>query len=294
MPEDDQTTLGSGTFALPIFVRGRGGPEQPPAAVEVEFLTMTSMYLKLYARGNHIGNGTGIFIQHGGHKYLVTAGHVLSGRDAETGKPLCKDTAAIPDQLRIAHHIRKDVGVGWRFDRVKLHDENGRPLWLEHPRGAQVDVAVLRIDEFAPDVEIYVFDTNMANVDIQPYPAMAVSVIGHPLGLRPTALFPVWKTGHVASDPDINYKDSLPAFLIDATTREGMSGSPVVVRGHGGFLNTKRIWVMGAGSNVTRFLGIYSGRISKDAEVGIVWRPQVIAEILAAGIRGKLRDGTDD
>ena len=59
-------------------------------------------------------------------------------------------------------------------------------------------------------------------------------------------------------------------------------------------MNSKRIWVMGAGSNVTRFLGIYLGRISKDAEVGIVWRPQVIAEILAAGIRGKLRDGTDD
>ena len=45
---------------------------------------------------------------------------------------------------------------------------------------------------------------------------MAISVIGFPLALTPIGLFPIWKTGHIASEPEVPYKVIYPAFLIDA------------------------------------------------------------------------------
>ena len=81
-----------------------------------------------------------------------------------------------------------------------------------------------------------------------------------------------------ASDPGLDY-DGRPAFLIDATTRGGMSGSPVVLRLHGGYRTSENNYIM-AGGTTTRFIGVYSGRIHGQAEIGRVWRPHVIPEIL--------------
>jgi hypothetical protein len=82
----------------------------------------------------------------------------------------------------------------------------------------------------------------------------------------------------IATDPDLNY-EGRPAFLIDATTRPGMSGSPVVVRMWGGIIKTNGNYRASCGP-VTRFLGVYSGTVYDTSEIGRVWRPQVIDEIL--------------
>ena len=121
-------------------------------------------------------------------------------------------------------------------------------------------------------------DMSLADTDVIAQPAMPVSIIGFPYGLATAGAWPIWKTGHIASDPDLDY-DGRPAFLIDATTRGGMSGSPVVLRLSGGY-NTKNGKQILAGGIATKFLGVYSGRIHADAEIGMVWRPHVINEIL--------------
>jgi hypothetical protein len=73
-----------------------------------------------------------------------------------------------------------------------------------------------------------------------------------------------------------------PAFLIDATTRGGMSGSPVIRRVYGAYASTQALAVLGEGG-ATRFIGVYAGRIHDAAEIGLVWRPRVVEEVLAAG-----------
>jgi hypothetical protein len=70
----------------------------------------------------------------------------------------------------------------------------------------------------------------LASIDILTMPALPVSVIGYPLGLSAGESWPIWKTGHIASDLDIDSESGWPAFLIYATTRSGMSGTPVVLR----------------------------------------------------------------
>jgi hypothetical protein len=113
-----------------------------------------------------------------------------------------------------------------------------------------------------------------------PVVAMPVSIIGFPLGLTGPGVFPIWKTGHIASDPDLDYGGT-PSFLIDATTRGGMSGSPVVLRLTGGFEMRKGGFILAGSGISTLFLGVYSGRLNDQSEIGKVWKPQLVSEILA-------------
>lgn len=166
----------------------------------------------------------------------------------------------------------------WRFAGESLLNSDGSPRWLSHPDDPEIDVAVLELKNIEPDMHVYPLDLTLADIDILTMPAMAVSIIGFPYGLRPNALFPIWKTGHIATDPDLPYGGK-PAFLIDATTRSGMSGSPVVVRIVGSYLDSRRNFFVGPGVH-TKFLGLYSSRIHQNAEIGCVWRPSVISEIL--------------
>jgi len=88
--------------------------------------------------------------------------------------------------------------------------------------------------------------------------------------------FPVWKTGHIASEIDIDHEGE-PVFLIDATTKPGMSGSPV--------LAVRRGWVqrssgIAIGGSATRFLGVYSGLTHSESDVGVVWKPSVVDAVL--------------
>jgi S1-C subfamily serine protease len=128
-------------------------------------------------------------------------------------------------------------------------------------------------------VEFYPVDLGLADVDLVIQPSEAVSIIGFPFGFAATGRLAIWKTGHVASDIDVNY-DGKPAFLIDATTRSGMSGSPVVAL-RVGMWRTSQGVTMSAGQELVRFLGTYSGRIHVESEIGTVWKAETLQQILA-------------
>ncbi len=74
-----------------------------------------------------------------------------------------------------------------------------------------------------------------------------------------------------------------PSFLIDTATREGMSGSPVVHVDRSAALEFSGVVKPG---RTIRFVGVYSGRhIGKkeiEAQLGVVWRQEVINDILVA------------
>jgi hypothetical protein len=134
-------------------------------------------------------------------------------------------------------------------------------------------------------IRAFSYDT-LAKADIATHPGMAVSVIGFPFGLRLNAFLPIWKTGHIATDVTVPLGGKLPCFLIDATTRSGMSGSPVVQRAigihPGSDGNLKFLQQLH-----TKFLGIYSGRIQDDAELGYVWQPRALTEMLEQAVPGR-------
>ena len=111
-------------------------------------------------------------------------------------------------------------------------------------------------------------------------PFMTVSIIGFPFGLSGPGFLPIWKAGYIASEPELDYNNE-PVFMIDARTSEGMSGSPVISRSISE--KTKiRTWQWNKPPTYKLFLGVYSGRIDKElnSDLGKVWRPRVIREIL--------------
>lgn len=244
--------------------------------IRIDPLSVTSLYLKLQVNGKQLSTATGFVVEHSGKHFLISNWHVFAGRHPDTDKPL-SPTAGIPDEVRIAHHHKNELGL-WQFHAESLKNEDNSPRWLAHQKGKEIDVAALELRNLTPDIALFPFNMSLAETDILTYPGMQVSIIGFPFGLRPNVFFPIWKTGHIATDPDLPYKGQ-SAFLIDATTRSGMSGSPVVARISGGYTNSKNIYVI-SGGVLTKFLGIYSDRIHNEAEIGCVWRPNVITELL--------------
>ena len=242
----------------------------------IDPLSCCSLLLELFANGQALGTATGFTVQAGASTCLITNWHVLAGRNPDTGQP-CHPSAAIPDQVFVTHHDR-DVLGRWKRCSYTLYNSEGAPAWIEHQLGNKVDVVALPLGLHGSQVAAFPFDLALAEFDMVLRVAMPVSIIGFPFGLAAGGRWPIWKTGHVATDPDVDY-DGRPSFLIDATTRGGMSGSPVVARIFGPYESSTKLAVFST-APATRFLGVYSGRIHQDADVGRVWRPSVIKDIL--------------
>jgi hypothetical protein len=246
-----------------------------PANVRLDPLTAPSLFLDILEGGCVAGSATGFVVVDNGQPFLITNGHVVTCRNARTGARVLNAT---PDGLRIHHH---GLVLGTWQPRIEPLYTAGVKRWLEHPRGLVVDVVALPLSNLPADsVRLAPLEfSHLADVDMRVDPAGTVSVVGFPLALRGPYGFAIWKTGHVASDPDLDF-DGEPSFLVDATTRSGMSGSPVYLRQVGGFTSKTGNQTVTPGV-FTRFLGVYSAQFEVQ-ELGYVWKPSVITEVLGA------------
>ena len=127
-------------------------------------------------------------------------------------------------------------------------------------------------------MKLYPHDLD-AGADVAVSVAEPVSVIGFPFGHSPGGRLAVWATGFVATDLDVQW-NSLPAMLVDCRARPGQSGSPVVARRSGPYTNNNQALVFGG--TVTRFIGVYSGRINDQSDLGIVWNATAVKELIAS------------
>ncbi|HRK79898.1 MAG TPA: trypsin-like peptidase domain-containing protein [Saprospiraceae bacterium] len=242
---------------------------------------------KIYGRDEIVESATGFILEDNSKFYLITNWHVIANRnptDSTANKIKVKNAVgneleidvSDPEKLLIYFH-GKTLGE-WIPITIDLYDK-GRKKWLEHPFGKKVDVVALPInltDEQKNKINLYSLKFDEYNDEIVKYPSINLSIIGFPFGFSSYGRFPIWKTGQLSSDFDLNF-DDLPIFLIDASTRSGMSGSPVILR-QVGAIYTKQ--VVGMGGYVQEFLGIYSGRIGNDSDIGIVWKIECLKEII--------------
>lgn len=245
---------------------------------------------------------TGFLWERNGRWFLVTNAHALAGWDYTRNRAL-SGNASTPTHVSLnlwvempSPHTPGRLVTGAQGKRLPVEDD-GEPLWLVHPvHGAAVDVAVLEmcLTPTAEDVEalgvtrIATAPVNKHDwVSFPPSAGDDALVLGYPHGMH-SGGFPIWKRASVASEPDMDI-DGLPKLLIDTATREGMSGSPVLVVSRG---VTSPRGVFGEDSvfgESLNFLGVYSGRIGVDpmgVQLGLVWKSSVIDEIIDGGVRG--------
>ncbi|MBM9469507.1 trypsin-like peptidase domain-containing protein [Nakamurella leprariae] len=241
--------------------------------------------------GAELGTATGFLLVIDGHLDLVSNWHVFAGRSVYDGKHI-HHSGATPVALTL--HMPVDLaGFNVKAFRLPLVAEDGTtPTWREHPTlGRTADVAALRLGT----VELLAPLANLAlglesDIEVGLRVTDRLSIVGYPCGLAGAGELPVWTQGTIATEPDLNH-GRLPRFLIDAKTREGQSGSPVVI--HQSTLNNVRRSPDGPMAEVTYtkprtlFVGVYSGRVNVDVELGFVWRKSLVKDVVSHDARPK-------
>ena len=236
-----------------------------------------------------LSTGTAFFGKIGERLLLFTNRHNVTGLNNETGKCLSK-TGGIPNKLRVSlpNVFINDVQTG-RLEANNFHefiidlywdDSFEKPGWIEHPLRKIIDVIGLVVDvDF--DISNLTFDVSSFNQHW--YAGSYVSVIGFSFGLS-AAYYPIWISGYIATEPIIDY-GGLPMFLIDSRTRPGQSGSPVVSVLRSGQTIVQDGVTLSVTGNIFELIGIYSGRINSESDLGRVWKVSVIREILLNGVQ---------
>ena len=214
---------------------------------------------------------------------MVTNWHVVAGRDPDTGQPL-DSQGAIPDSLTVFHNRSGQLGQ-WIEKSERLCDERGGRGWLEHPdfpHGA-VDAVALRLTDL-DEAECIGHDPWSSGTQALFGAGEHVNIIGFPFGLTGGGYCAIWIQGAVATEPALDF-DGLPCFLVDARTRPGQSGSPVLVyRPPGSAYTTQSGGTVIAAAGTERLLGIYSGRINAQSDLGYVWKAEALKAIVERGI----------
>ncbi|MGV7254593.1 trypsin-like peptidase domain-containing protein [Mycobacterium kansasii] len=249
-----------------------------------------------------VATGTGFFYRNEkGQDFILTARHNLTGKHWETGEFLSRSVS--PTHVRFLLRSGKLVNGGipipfemkspgvattqmlFKQYQLPLVDDDENPTWLDHPDyGSRMDVAAIPFENPTPkDIDIIALEAGNepADTDANIPVTQEISIPGYPFGLHSGPALPLWIRGFVASEPRFFHEhngDTIPAFLVDARTRKGSSGSPAVLLRLPGSL------ILNAGGPLqyslgakSRLLGVYTGRISDESDLGFVWHIREVA-----------------
>ena len=207
-------------------------------------ISYATVRLDLHFNAQDLGvSGTGVVIRTAQGPVLVTALHNLTGCELD-GK--CKHTlGGLPNLVTLTNFF------GTLVSNVALYlgdnDPNGpnpNPRFFRHER-RKVDVALLPLPASAGNFAANSLHDSLWRPDSYEQGIATLSVadtchiVGYPEGLtnqvQGGGVLPLWKTGHLANDPDFDFTnekaagfDCEPLCLIDATTRPGNVRRPGV------------------------------------------------------------------
>jgi hypothetical protein len=277
----------------PIPTKIDAPPRDISNGFQVEMPTLKSLFIEMCFGETVLGSGTAFLVANNreSHCALVTNRHNVTGRHQETGTCI-SDTSGVPDNIVIYFHKNKDVIGEWLPVRLPLYRDDGSPYWFEHSKlGAEADVVALNLN-WGSDVRKvpYYFETELDRFDIAIGPAEPVSVIGFPFGRSSVERFPIWSTGFLAQELSLVTPEN-PTFWIDCRTRQGQSGSPVLAYRAGNYrkLQGDKLVSVMSPTPIWEFLGIYSGRLNRESDLGRVWHSTVVADVLAVASVDALR-----
>jgi len=243
--------------------------------------SIQSLLIQMRFGDTILGTATGFVVNTKNGPALVTNRHVVTGRHQDTNVPL-SSTAGIPDNLVVWHNQLNRLGR-WVAKRESLY-MGDVPRWKEHPTlGARADIVCLRLTDLT-DVHLYPYDVSNPGPHIRIGPSDLLSVVGFPFGLvgrAGTGLFAIWATGFLAIEPLAEFGE-LPVLLIDCRSRNGQSGSPVIAYRSGGMVAMSDGSSAAFSGSVSRLVGVYSGRINAESDLGKVWKLSALAELVAS------------
>lgn len=266
-----------------IAVSAFGQPTVEPVS-----LMTTPVYL--FQGNRQISQGTGFFYGVPNTSnvidtvFLVTNYHVVTGNSPNTNLPARGD--------RVVFYLHTDKQDPSRVKQIALplYSTAGAPQWEQSEEHPDADVVLVPLPaESYAGIQMFVFVDSHTRGKITIRPTSPATLLGYPYGFSDDVnRLPVWKTGHVASEPNVDFQGK-PAFLVDVSAFPGMSGSPVLAVANGVYEDDQGTMGMG---RVIRLLGVFSampvirsntpGQVDTSLELGIVWKAALIADLARA------------
>ncbi|EML2796951.1 serine protease [Klebsiella pneumoniae] len=252
--------------------------------------SLRSLFIEPYYNDIPLAEATAFIMSHNRKLFLITNRHNVTGKNQKTDECLHR-YGSIPNKIKVHFNKRNSIGE-YVIKDIKILDDNQKQLWHEHPTlKHKADFVAIEISN-DPDIDFFHYKSDKEKIIHTLRPSNTLSIIGFPYGKSSDKKFGIWISGFLASDPDINY-DGLPIMLVDARTRTGQSGSPVIIYKESGMR------MMSQGNQAvynppysTNLLGIYSGRLSAESDIGMVWKKESIIELLdSINKRGELWSG---
>ena len=271
-------------------------------------LSLCPFEIHMYDDDGIISSGAAFFYKDRATIYLITNWHNLSGKHFLTKEPL-NERKRLPTYIKIKlfqSNRDKTTGYTSKSTRVDIY-KSEQPLWFEHSDyGSECDVVALPMHLHGIDTGPNHNPVNLVpSVEITISPGSTVFVIGFPKTLSTGPGLPVWKSGHLASEPEFEVRingiisdigglsggKKLPAMFLDIQTREGMSGSPIFAFYSGVWDRTnpyKMLHNEPAGQDnliygvAFQFFGCYSARVGdkeESASLGLCWSKEIIRQV---------------
>src|SRR6267378_108730 len=107
---------------------------------EVDAFSLTTVPVEQLANGTPMKSATAFVWKDGPLHYLISNWHVVTGKNAYTGK---LETPAAPDMLRCLFNLRVGTFGKQQWD-IRIRDDDHKPLWLIRPgMGRSVDVVAI-------------------------------------------------------------------------------------------------------------------------------------------------------
>lgn len=235
----------------------------------INFISLSTVFIEILSTTWEIlSKSTWFLYEYRDNIYMITNKHVVTGKNIETWKLLSK-TWAIPEKLRL-HIPNSPKTPKWKFffryviNEIDIFEENWKEKYLTHENN-KVDVVAFKFNIISWSKKVYlpINKNDFSNFDIQV--SDNVFIIWYPVWIIwwnwPHKL-PIWKRWNVASEPQIDYWN-LPRFIIDTSTREWMSGSPVIWR-HDWVITNWKNWEILVNDYIWvhyNFVWIYSWRL---------------------------------
>lgn len=263
-------------------------------------LSYVPMQLKIKQDDSYVFGGTGFLYEKNNFVFLITNRHVVTTRDLDNNPLPSVNISTKPTSVEFFTSLfRKDITTGHmdvkkgkEICKVELYDATNQPIWLKHPT-LKIDVVAIPMYEKDPPRNNFSEGQLCINNSIRFDDRMVINisddvfVVGYPFGRTAgeRSPLPIWKRATIASEPlDDYYQDGRKTFLIDTTTRSGMSGSPVIRKSNVLHYPGRHTRVCVTDRENYKFLGIYSARIDGDNEadsyLGLVWKKELIEEII--------------
>jgi trypsin-like peptidase len=280
----------------------------PTFQAEIDPASLMTSPVLLMNGGQSVSQGTGFFFGGTGPDGTIDTVFLVTNYHVVTGNAPLSTNARAGDRIRfVMHRTATDLG-DVRAIELPLYDTQDRALWIASEAYPAADIVLVPIPARSyQGIAPLVFTEAHTRGDIRIRPTSGATLLGYPYGFYDQKHYlPVWKTGHVASEPSVDF-EGRPLFLVDVSAYPGMSGSPVLAVANGiyetedGSMRSGRIW---------KLLGIFSAMpvvrerrpsaaagfasegqtVETTLQLGYVWKASLIAD-LAKSYRARHNSG---